>query len=227
MKRSWARDLERNGRRFGLAGFLALAVGGCATGSREPRNLQLAKRDVAAYVESGAYDEELKAVAKSATAWLEERASRGGGKLAIVFDVDETLLRNWPQIRGEDFGYIPARWDNWVHETKAPAIEPVCDVFRAAKRLGIEVVLLTGRPERHRAPTTINLRTVGLGDFALMVCRPDGDRRSNADFKTEARRRLTEAGYVIVANIGDQVSDLVGGNAERTFKVPNPFYLSE
>jgi hypothetical protein len=29
---------------------------------------------------------------------------------------------------------------------------------------------------------------------------------------------------VIIANLGDQFSDLAGGYAERTFKLPNPFY---
>jgi hypothetical protein len=44
-------------------------------------------------------------------------------------------------------------------------------------------------------------------------------------FKTEVRRKLTAQGYIIVVNIGDQYSDLNGGYAERTYKLPNPFYL--
>ena len=31
-------------------------------------------------------------------------------------------------------------------------------------------------------------------------------------------------GFTIIANVGDQPSDLAGGYAERTFLVPNPFY---
>ncbi|MGH6919121.1 MAG: HAD family acid phosphatase, partial [Geminicoccaceae bacterium] len=31
-------------------------------------------------------------------------------------------------------------------------------------------------------------------------------------------------GFTIVANMGDQPSDLAGGHAERTFLLPNPFY---
>jgi hypothetical protein len=30
-----------------------------------------------------------------------------------------------------------------------------------------------------------------------------------------------------VANLGDQVSDLSGGFAEKTFKLPDPFYLTD
>jgi len=31
-------------------------------------------------------------------------------------------------------------------------------------------------------------------------------------------------GYTIIANIGDQYSDLVGGYAEGEFKLPDPMY---
>jgi HAD superfamily, subfamily IIIB (Acid phosphatase) len=41
------------------------------------------------------------------------------------------------------------------------------------------------------------------------------------------RRKLTAEGYIIIANIGDQDSDLTGGYAERIFKLPNPFYLTK
>jgi hypothetical protein len=44
-------------------------------------------------------------------------------------------------------------------------------------------------------------------------------------FKTEERRKLAEAGYTIIATVGDQESDLEGGSAECRFKVPNPFYF--
>jgi HAD superfamily, subfamily IIIB (Acid phosphatase) len=33
---------------------------------------------------------------------------------------------------------------------------------------------------------------------------------------------IESLGYDIVANFGDQFSDLVGGFADRTFKMPNP-----
>jgi len=54
---------------------------------------------------------------------------------------------------------------------------------------------------------------------------PDGTHfHSAADFKTPARVEIEQAGYTIIANIGDQPSDLAGGHAERTFLLPDPFY---
>ena len=207
--------------------LLALVLAGCATApvSREPRNLQLAKEEVRAYVAGGGYARDVAAVAAEARTWLELRVTRGGGRLAVVFDVDETLLSNLPSMEGLDFGYIPAEWNRWVEQAKAPALEPVRALFRRARELGLETLVITGRRETERDATARNLAAVGCGDFAALVCRPEADRGGVADFKTAARARLAAEGRVIVANIGDQESDLTGGHAERTFKLPGPFYL--
>jgi predicted secreted acid phosphatase len=205
----------------------ALALSGCATAPTEPANLFPHKQELRAYVESGAYGRALAAVAAEAQAWIERRAAQGGARLTAVFDLDETLLDNWPYLTAMDFGYVPREWDRWVEEARALAHEPVRAVFLAARRRGVDVVFLTGRHERARAATERNLRAIGCGDFAALVCRPDGDKRGNADYKTEARRRLAAEGRTIIANLGDQASDLAGGFAERGFKLPNPFYLSQ
>jgi acid phosphatase len=206
--------------------ILALAFAGCATApvSREPRNLQLAKDEIRAYV-GGDYARDVAAVAAEARTWLERRAIRGGGRLAVVFDVDETLLSNLPSMEELDFGYIPLEWKRWVEQAKAPALEPVRALFRRARELGMEPLVITGRRETERDATSRNLAAVGCGDYAALVCRPDSDRGGVAEFKTAARARLAAEGRVIVANIGDQESDLTGGHAERTFKLPGPFYL--
>lgn len=207
-----------------LAGGLALVASSAAAG-REPANLSLLKEDLCAYVDSGAYGRDLATVAAQAEAWLNQRAPRGGPHLAVVFDLDETLLSNLPLMRRLDFGYVPALWTEWVAAGQAPVIAPVREVYRTARRLGLEVIFLTGRRERDRAGTEQNLRALGCGDYTLLIFKPDAATEHTGAFKLAARRRLTAAGHVIIANIGDQDSDLAGGFAERTFKLPDPFYL--
>lgn len=44
-------------------------------------------------------------------------------------------------------------------------------------------------------------------------------------YKSAQRKKLEDAGYRIVGNIGDQWSDLLGTNVgKRTFKLPDPLY---
>lgn len=217
---------------LGLAGCVATVSVNTTTTptASEPQNLTVAKQRVKAYVDSGGYDRDLAVVAKRAQSWLEQRAAqrKGGEKLAIVFDLDETLLRNYPHIAENDFGYVPEIWNEWVAKADAPAIDPVREVYRIARKLGVSVIYITGRTEDQYAATERNVKAIDCGDFAELICKPEALKRASAaTFKTGARERLTKAGWTIVASIGDQQSDLDGGFAERTFKLPNPFYFIE
>ncbi len=44
-------------------------------------------------------------------------------------------------------------------------------------------------------------------------------------YKSATRAHIESLGYNIVANFGDQFSDLKGGFADKTFKLPNPNYF--
>jgi len=202
---------------------------GCATSWHEPANLDLSKQQIRRYVASQAYDRDLETVAERASQWIQQRVSarKEGERLAVVFDVDETLLRNAEQMEARDFAYEETEWERWVMSAKAKPLEAVCGVFRMARRLGVEIVVITGRPEHQRAATIENLRRVGCGDYAILICEPEKAAPATmAAFKTAERRRLVHDGWVIIANVGDQRSDLEGGYAERVFKLPNPFYLT-
>ncbi|MGE0028992.1 MAG: HAD family acid phosphatase [Thermoleophilia bacterium] len=48
---------------------------------------------------------------------------------------------------------------------------------------------------------------------------------STIHYKSATREHIESLGYDIVANFGDQFSDLKGGFADRTFKLPNPNYF--
>jgi predicted secreted acid phosphatase len=108
----------------------------------------------------------------------------------------------------------------------APPIMPALDLFNAAKAKGVAVVFITGRRDRERQATLWNLDRAGYEGWVKLVTRPDDDSHATVEaYKTEERRKLEEAGYTIIATVGDQQSDLDGGFAECKFKVPNPFYF--
>ncbi len=44
-------------------------------------------------------------------------------------------------------------------------------------------------------------------------------------YKSMTRQHIESLGYNIVANFGDQFSDLKGGFADTTYKIPNPMYF--
>ncbi|MBA4137726.1 MAG: acid phosphatase [Opitutus sp.] len=227
-----------------LAFGFALAFAGCSTPASnsargpataaatatvtvaEPPNLYLLKQELKAYIDRGDYDAGIAQVAGEAKAWIEQRAAQGG-KLAIVLDIDETALSNLKHMREMDFGYIPALWDQWVADADGPAIESVRDIFRTARTRGVAVFFMTGRKTTDAPGTIKNLQAAGMDDYAGLDFKPNGYADTTQSFKTATRKKITEDGYTIIANIGDQHSDLDGGYAERTFKLPNPFYITK
>ena len=45
------------------------------------------------------------------------------------------------------------------------------------------------------------------------------------EYKSGTRAHIESLGYHIVADFGDQFSDLEGGFTDQTFKLPNPMYF--
>jgi predicted secreted acid phosphatase len=203
--------------------------------STQPTNVGDAKIAATAYRQSGAYERDLAAVASEADAWLARRAPQVN-RPALVLDIDDTALSNWEAIEANDFGRIingpcdalpagPCGWAAWDLLGRDPAIGPTLSTFRQGRALNVAVFFITGRPDSQRAATEANLRAVGYDGYAAIHMVPDGAHYpSAADFKAPQRAAIESAGYTIVANIGDQPSDLAGGHAEKAFLLPNPFY---
>ena len=204
--------------------------------TRGPRvpNIYVAQRQVEKYVDSGRYDRDVARVVTAAGAWLEKRA-KTATKPAIVLDIDETSLSNWPEMRANGWARIvngpcdlqkgPCGHRAWQAMAQAKAIAPTLALAQRARQLGVAVFFITGRPARLLEATERNLREQGY-EWTGILLEPDGASFPSAtDFKAPERRKLVEQGYTILLNLGDQESDLAGGFAERTFKLPNPVYF--
>lgn len=207
--------------------LLASLCAACAPLTKEPANLSDLKAEVTAYADSGDYERDLAASVSTASTYLQVRSKMGGEQLTVIFDIDETVLSNLPHMKEADWGYQPKNWNRWVAEADGPALVPVRSVYNTAIANNIRVVFLSGRTEADRAATVRNLRLQGMGKYDKLILRPNsgpGKSEKAVVFKTRVRKQLTEQGYTIIASFGDQHSDLEGGYAERTFKLPNPFY---
>jgi acid phosphatase len=201
----------------------------------QPANIGDLKTEATHYYDSGAYLTDLQQAAWPAIAWLNEEAPRVN-RPAVVFDIDETALSNWEAIKADDFGRViggscvhlpqgPCGWQEWDLRAQSTVIPPTRDVFNTAKDLGVAIFFITGRPESQRGATERNLAAVGYTGYTRLVMEPaDAHYLSAADFKAPQRQAIESEGYTIVANMGDQPSDLDGGFAERTYLLPNPFY---
>jgi len=143
--------------------------------------------------------------------------------LAIVLDIDETSLSNYTQLEANNFSNASGALIVAATSTNQPAIAPTLDLYRQARAAGISVFAITGRPTLVQSLTMQNLANAGYTDLQGVFFKPSAD--AVIPFKSGERAAIEQQGYRIVANVGDQESDLAGGHADRSFKLPNPFYF--
>jgi predicted secreted acid phosphatase len=124
-----------------------------------------------------------------------------------------------------EFANTREQIDQYTRAAIAPVIQPTLKLFNDALKQGVHVFFVTGRNESFRKMTINNLRRAGYHDWADLLLKPQHyHEKSITPFKTQAREKISQQGYVIIANIGDQASDLQGGYAEQSYKLPNPYY---
>ncbi|MDX2933886.1 HAD family acid phosphatase [Streptomyces ipomoeae] len=186
---------------LGLGGSVTAAVPATAAPS------EAAVSTAAAEVDYATWQKDVKAVIDTATPYIQQRtANASGKKLAIVFDIDNTTLETH---------YTP-----W-YQLPTPALKPSLELAKYAKSRGVDVFFVTARPGIIESVTEWNLETVGYPVDGLYVRDlPDLFAEVSA-YKTASRADIESDGYTIIANVGNNTTDLVGGHAERTFKLPD------
>jgi len=211
------------------------ADGVAMSAGQAPVNVGDAAMAAMAYHEDGRYAADLQKILADVDGWIAAQAPHHR-KPAIVLDIDETSLSNWPVIKADQFVYLPAGpcdalpkgpcgWLSWEAGGKAEAIPGTLAIVRHAIAAKVAVFFVTGRHEAERAATIANLTGAGYAGWSGLVLRADGSRTASAaDYKAPARAAIEAQGYTIIANIGDQPSDLAGGHALKSFLLPNPFY---
>jgi predicted secreted acid phosphatase len=177
-------------------------------------------------------------VIDDAKTYIQQKASQVKDA-AIVLDVDETSLSNWLEIETDDFAFLPSGTCTldtgdacgdmqWELSARAEALPATLDLFITAKSLQIAIFFITGRLNRPdlQDATVKNLKQAGYDGWERLFMRPiSPPGASVSEYKTRTRIYIQDdLHYHIIANVGDQESDLRGGYADKPFKVPNPFY---
>lgn len=198
---------------------------------KEPENLAFVKKNLIAYHDSGQYNDGISKIIQEALYYLrfriiENSRSKEPRKLAIVLDIDETSLSNYKDLVELDFGGRASKQSLLgLIEGKDPAINYTKTLFSYAKSHGVKIFFVTGRTESLRTVTEKNLRTEGYKGYEELFMKPNNYQdNSVTPYKTKCRKQIASEGYDIIENIGDQFSDLEGGYADMTFKIPNPYY---
>lgn len=189
------------------------------------------------------YAHNTEAVAQSILAALPSTAAPNS---AVVFDVDSTLLSDYANEEDMAFNYNSTLNGVWVDNELFPAVAGMPQLVQTLAAEGYQIFGITGRPASQESATVGNLTQDGYTDSngqplftadtlytkdianqPWVDCTLDGNSAcSTVEYKALTRQHIEQTtGDDIVMNVGDQWSDLEGGNAEAWTKMPNPSYF--
>ncbi|MFF2205444.1 HAD family acid phosphatase [Streptomyces sp. NPDC058145] len=203
-RRPWARRISVTA--VSMTALAALAAPAEAAGTATSTGGTTTATAAVAKVDYATWQKDCQAVMDQALPYLKQRiaAAGPGEKQAIVFDIDNTTLET-------DFGF----------SFPQPANKPALNVAEYAQEHGVSLFFVTARPGIIEAPTEWNLEHDGYEVSGLRVRGFLDLFKDVAAYKTAQRAGIEKQGYTIIANIGNSATDLSGGHAEKTYKLPD------
>ena len=142
-------------------------------------------------------------VMKGSGAYLRDRTESVGidETLAINFDIDNSSIASYydgPQRR---------------RDPEDPRSSPTRPGASASS-----LVFNTGRLNTQRERTINQLTDAGY-DVAMLCMRKKGETIPHG--KQRCRNKFINAGYTLIANVGNNPTDFVGDGYERAYRLPN------
>ena len=149
-------------------------------------------------------------VGKARLAQLKNRYP-GKKNMAVVVDIDETVLNNSPYqaLTIEKDSHFPQCWDSWCKQAAAKPVPGAVSFLRFADSLGFQVFYVTNRSEKLKAATLKNLKETGfpqVGASHLFMKTTTGNKGP--------RRKEIEKKYDIVLLAGDNLGDFYEASAK-------------
>jgi 5'-nucleotidase (lipoprotein e(P4) family) len=130
-----------------------------------------------------------------------------GLPLAIVTDIDETLLDNSPYAVHQALAghtYNDSSWIAWTAKVACDTVPGALAFLKYAASKGVDIYYITNRLEVERTPTLQNLQKWGFpeADNDHLVLRAAGSASSK-----ETRRLAVAQSHKIIMLLGDNLSD--------------------
>jgi predicted secreted acid phosphatase len=130
--------------------------------------------------------------------YVANRAAKGGRKLALNLDIDNTSLQ--------------------TYYASGQAIPATLRLVRYAKSKGVYILFNTGRNVSRRNSTITQLKRAGFPVDGLCA---HNTGEGLAASKQRCRQSFVNNGFTIIANVGNRSTDFTGHNYERAYRLPN------
>ncbi|MFC2096539.1 5'-nucleotidase, lipoprotein e(P4) family [Bacteroidota bacterium] len=143
-----------------------------------------------------------------------EAAKNESKKLAVVVDIDETMLDNSPseaKYIQTGIGYSKKTWSEWTSQIKAKALPGAVEFSKYAELKGVEVFYISNRSVDDFDVTLINLQNenFAFADSAHLLLKKDNRSK-------KPRRDIVLENFEIILLIGDNLLDFSEIFEDRT-----------
>ena len=138
---------------------------------------------------------------KGSGAYIRERTAAGDPMLAINFDIDNSSIATYYDGKG-----LPN------------PIPRILKLANLAKKKGVALVFNTGRLNKIYARTMTQLTEAGY-DVAMLCMRTQGEALAHS--KQRCRDSFADAGFTLIANVGNNPTDFAGDGYEKAYVLPN------
>lgn len=125
--------------------------------------------------------------------------------LAIITDIDETVLDNSPQQANDILHkttYTEKSWKDWTSKAKAGALPGAVAFFQWADKMGIQCFYVSNRRSEERDASVKNLELAGFPQADTLHVQ----MKENTSDK-EPRREAIRQKYTIAMLLGDNLND--------------------
>jgi acid phosphatase len=133
---------------------------------------------------------------------------------AVILDVDETILDNFPfqarlvQINKD---WSPEMFLEWVYQANANAVPGSVEFIKYAIDRGVEVFFVTNRSSNLEEVTRENLSRIGIPENHEVDTLLTKDEVDGWGSDKTSRREFLADQYRIILLIGDDANDFLGG----------------
>ncbi|MFC1845544.1 HAD family acid phosphatase [Candidatus Dependentiae bacterium] len=184
--------------------------------------------DILEYYESGQHEQEMRDALNKA--WQELEQIPVTENATIVIDIDETALSSYEYFKANNWQKGSEELFNaWKMLKRAKAFAPTQEFYQKAIEKGFKIVFISCRGVQQYQQAYENLCEQGYTIFEEIILRSPEEQaqlfssEAFSSYKAHRRQQLVDEGYDIVACVGDQWSDLEGGNTGLKIKVPTCF----
>lgn len=136
---------------------------------------------------------------------------KGAKPLAVISDIDETLLDNSPELADRIIRNIPYSHEHWLkwtmHEKRAKALPGAVEFLKYADSMNIKIFYISNRTEEEKAATIDNMKNLGFPQLDATSFLLKSVDKSSSD--KELRRQTVLLTHDIVLLLGDNLGDFI------------------